>query len=99
MTCIHAVLPVGLVCTRRTPLFTKETVPEALLRAHSIKAGVSGLLRVTRGRVRYCLDTEQADRLVLAEDGTIVIEPDAPHLVELFDDHSAFFVEFHKAET
>jgi tellurite resistance-related uncharacterized protein len=99
MTRIHAVLPAGLVCTKRTTLFTKGTVPEGLLCAHSIKAGVWGLLRVVRGRVRYCLDTEPGDWLVVAEGGTVMIEPEAPHHVELLDEHSTFFVEFHKVET
>jgi tellurite resistance-related uncharacterized protein len=99
MTRIHATLPAGLVCTKRTPLFTKETVPGALLGAHSIKAGFWGLLRVAQGHVRYCLDTEPPDRLVVSEGGTAVIEPEAPHHVELLDENSAFLIEFHKAET
>lgn len=98
MTRIHATLPGGLVCTKRTPLFTVETVPEGLLSAHSVKAGVWGLLRVTRGRVRYCLDKEPAETLVVAEGGAAVIEPEALHHVELLDRDSTFFVEFHRAE-
>lgn len=99
MTPIRSALPPGLVCTRRTPLFTRETVPEALLSQHHVKAGVWGLLRVERGRVRYCLDGEPPAAILIAQGGTVVIEPEMPHHVELLDRDSAFFVEFHKAGT
>lgn len=96
MTRIREALPPGLVLVRRTALFTRETVPTALLSQHTVKAGMWGLLRVERGRVRYCLDGEAADTHVVAEGGATVIEPEAPHHVELLDEDSAFFVEFHR---
>ena len=99
MTRIQTTLPPGLACTRRTPLFTQETVPSALLSAHRVKSGVWGLLRVERGRVRYCLDVEPAEALVVAEGGKVAIEPEALHHVELLDPDSAFVVEFHKPDS
>lgn len=99
MTRIATSLPNGLVFTRRTPLFTHATIPAALLSAHSVKAGVWGLLRVESGRVRYCLDTAPAEALVVEVGGTVAIEPEAPHHVELLDADSAFLIEFHRTET
>src|SRR5690606_10587163 len=98
MTRSRTTLPPGLACYKRTPLFTPENVPEALLSAHRIKAGVWGLLRVEQGRVRYCLEAEPGSTLEVAKGGTAVIEPEALHHVELLDADSAFFVEFYRSE-
>lgn len=99
MTRIASQLPPGLACYRQTPTFTRDNVPAALLAAHSVKAGIWGLLRVLRGRVRYCLDGEVPETILIASGGTAVIEPQAPHHVELPDADSAFLVEFHRAGT
>jgi hemoglobin len=98
ITRIAAVLPDGLVRYRQTPKFTKANVPEALLAAHSVKAGVWELLRVLRGRVRYCLDGEIPKARLVEQGGTAIIEPDVTHHVELLDDDSAFLVEFQRAK-
>jgi hemoglobin len=98
MTRIATTLPPGLVRHKQTPEFTSDNVPEALLAAHSVKAGVWGLLRVLRGRVRYCLDGDSADTLLVEAGSTAVIEPEVHHHVELLDEDSAFLVEFYRAE-
>ena len=98
MTRIATTLPPGLAHYKRTPEFTPESVPDALLAAHSIKAGVWGLLRVLRGRVRYCLDGDPPASLIVGQGGTAVIEPEVRHHVQLLDEDSAFLVEFHRAE-
>lgn len=98
MTRISSQLPYGLTCYRRTVEFTRETVPAALLRAHSTKAGVWGLLNVRRGRVRYYLEGAAPETTVVEHGGTVVIEPQQLHHVELLDGDSAFFVEFYRAE-
>ncbi len=98
MTRMQKELPPGLSFVRRTPLFTCESVPAALLSEHSVKRGTWGLLRVERGRVRYCRDGALADMCIVPEGGTVLIEPEVPHHVEMLDEHSAFFVEFHRLE-
>jgi tellurite resistance-related uncharacterized protein len=98
MTRIEAHLPPGLTCYRCTAEFTQASVPAALLETHTTKAGVWGLLRVIRGRVRYCLDGDAAEQALIGPGGRVVIEPQAPHHVELLDAESAFVVEFHRAE-
>ena len=97
MTRIGSRLPPGLTCYRQTPEFTRCNVPQALLAAHSVKAGVWGLLRVLRGRVRYSLDDEPAESELIGPGGMAVIEPQTPHHVELLDADSTFLVEFHRA--
>lgn len=98
MTCLSSQLPHGLTYYRRTAEFTRETVPIGLLRAHSTKAGVWGLLRVRRGRIRYCLEGPASESTVLDHGGTIVIVPEALHHVEILDNDSAFHVEFYRTE-
>lgn len=89
-------LPPGLQCYKTSPEFTSATVPESLLTAHSIKAGVWGLLRVQRGRLLYCLDVDPPEKLKVEQGGTAVIAPGALHHVELLDAGTAFLIEFHR---
>jgi tellurite resistance-related uncharacterized protein len=69
----------------------------ALLRTHNTKAGVWGLLRVLRGRVRYYLDGPMPRSALITPSGTAVIAPEMPHHVELMDEDSTFLVEFYRA--
>src|SRR5690606_311089 len=46
-------LPDAVRPYRRTPVFTEATVPAALLRAHTTKAGTWGRILVLEGRLRY----------------------------------------------
>ena len=52
-----AARPIGLAESakpyRRTAIFTQATVPAALLRAHSTKDGVWGVVHVLEGRLGY----------------------------------------------
>jgi tellurite resistance-related uncharacterized protein len=96
MTSITSKLPRGLACYRETPVFTRATVPAALLDAHNTKAGVWGLLHVLSGRVQYCLDNGTDESVIVAAGETAVIEPQVSHHVELLDDDSSFRVEFHR---
>ena len=97
MTTITSELPAGLVCTRRTPCFSVDNVPRALLSSHSVKTVVWGLMRVVRGRVRYCLDGRAQVSVIVPEGGAAVIAPGVSHHVELLDALSTFFIEFHRA--
>jgi tellurite methyltransferase len=94
---VHGSLPPGLTCYKRTALFTRETVPAGLLAEHKTKMGVWGLLRVTGGRVRYCIDHPRSS-VDVAEGDAAVIEPQVLHHVELLDPDSSFLVEFYRAE-
>jgi tellurite resistance-related uncharacterized protein len=94
----HGRLPPGLTCYKRTAQFTLGTVPAGLLAEHKTKMGVWGLLRVTGGRIRYCIDHPPSIVDVATGDAA-VIGPQILHHVELLDSDSSFFVEFYRAET
>lgn len=46
-------LPEGVSFYKRTDTFTQDTVPAGLLKDHSTKAGVWGLIKVESGRLLY----------------------------------------------
>jgi len=94
---VHGSLPPGLTCYKRIAQFTRATVPAGLLAEHKTKMGVWGLLRVTGGRVRYCIDHPRSSVDIAAGDAA-VIEPQVLHHVELLDSDSSFLVEFYRAE-
>jgi hemoglobin len=66
---------------RSTPVFTNDTLPAGLRRAHSTKAGVWGLLKVLKGTVLYVTEETGECQMVKAP-GTVVILPQQLHSVE-----------------
>jgi hemoglobin len=66
---------------RSTPIFTVETLPAALRRAHSTKAGVWGLLKVLKGTIVYTVE-DGGERRVVHAPGTVMILPQQLHSVE-----------------
>jgi tellurite resistance-related uncharacterized protein len=66
---------------RSTPVFTNDTLPDALRRAHSTKAGVWGLLKVLKGTILYVTEETGECQMVQAP-GTVMILPQQLHSVE-----------------
>jgi tellurite methyltransferase len=57
-------IPAGYVVIRRTPEFTQDTVPPALLSAHETKGGAWALIHVLEGKLRYCIEASGIDKLL-----------------------------------
>jgi len=68
---------------KHTPWFFKETTPKALLRDHSTKAGVWGMIEVRSGSVLY---EEGGNDMVLGVGEHQVISPQVAHHVTPSDD-------------
>ncbi|WP_342454790.1 DUF1971 domain-containing protein [Sphingomonas sp. H160509] len=66
---------------RSSPLFTAETLPQALQREHRTKRGVWGVIRILEGSLRYC--REDGTSRVLDPGMPGLIHPDEPHHVEV----------------
>lgn len=66
---------------RSSPLFTAETLPQALQQKHRTKRGVWGVIRVIEGTLRYCKEDGSSDILHPSNPG--LIHPDEPHHVEV----------------
>ena len=89
-------LPDGLERTRRTPDFTEQTVPAALLADHNLKEGSWGLIHVEAGQLRYHVTDSRREALTVVltpETPPAVIEPTILHHVEPLGD-VRFHVEF-----
>jgi hemoglobin len=66
---------------RSTPVFNTETLPPALRKAHSTKAGVWGRLDILSGSVRYVIE-ENNTQVVLCAGDYVIIQPQQMHHVE-----------------
>ena len=85
---------------RQTAVFTESTVPAGLLRAHTTKDGVWGLIHVLEGRLAYHI----VDPRRPGEETTLtpqtppgVVEPTILHEVAPLGP-VRFFVEFHRVD-
>jgi hemoglobin len=95
-----AALPRSVRPYRRTPDFTEQTVPAALLKAHTTKDGVWGLIHVLEGRLAYRIEDPRrpSDASVLVPGAAPgVVEPTILHAIEPLGP-VRFFVEFHRRE-
>jgi len=66
---------------RTTPLFDETTLPAALRREHRTKAGVWGVIRVIKGRVRLVYIDPASETIITPDDPGLVL-PGQPHFVE-----------------
>ena len=77
--CDRFELPEGLEAYKETPEFTETSIPKGLLKDHSTKRGVWGLIRVSAGQLRYV--TPQQTFVVMSGEPGIVV-PEMVHHVE-----------------
>ena len=66
---------------RTTPVFDQDSLPAALRRSHSTKAGVWGRLCVLEGAVRYVI-ADCGSPTIASAGQAIVILPEQMHFVE-----------------
>ncbi|MBS0273372.1 MAG: DUF1971 domain-containing protein [Proteobacteria bacterium] len=95
-----AALPAGLRPYSRTAVFTQDTVPAALLKAHHTKDGAWALIRVLEGELIYRVTDPRrsaVQRVLTSHTAPGVIEPTILHAVEPVG-AVRFFVEFHRQE-
>lgn len=65
---------------RSTPVFDEVTLPQALRRDHSTKAGVWGVIRVLEGELRLHFGDERIFVLDIENPG--LVRPEEVHFVE-----------------
>lgn len=88
-------LPTGFVRYKETAEMTETTVPAALTRDHTTKAGVWARIVVTEGALRYHVDAlGRCFDLAPGTDGIVL--PEVPHHVEPLG-RVRFHVEFYRA--
>ena len=77
----------------RSPAFTEKTVPASLLKSHTTKKGVWGLIQIESGQLEYII--EGGEKYLLSRETFGVVEPEKPHHVKLVGGVS-FFIEFYQ---
>jgi len=93
LRCDRREMPEGHAAYRRTAEFDASSVPDGLLRRHTTKAGVWGLIHVVRGRLAYHVDAPFHTHAVLEPGSPGVVLPEVEHCVAP-EGEVAFFVEF-----
>lgn len=86
-------LPADAQPYKRTPDFTCDTVPRALLDAHDTRAGVWGRIVVEAGEVLYRILEPEFEEVLLSPSRDGVVEPTMKHAVEPRPG-ARFYVEF-----
>lgn len=88
-------LPASVQSYKRTPTFTEATVPAGLLRNHSTVDGAWAKIVVEVGRLKYVIQSEPAEEVMLSPERPGVIEPKQLHHVQPMGKVS-FYVEFYR---
>jgi tellurite resistance-related uncharacterized protein len=96
--CDRRMIPSGYEPYRRTPTFTHESVPKALLERHTTKAGVWARIHVVVGSLDYVLHEPFDARERLTPNAPGIVPPEVEHHLELSDPVS-FYVEFMRPGT
>lgn len=95
LRCDKLEFPEGLQEYKRTPDFTEATIPAGLLRDHSTKTGVWGLIQVEEGALTYTVQYPEERSYVLTPESPGVVVPEMKHHVKA-ETPVKFHVAFHK---
>lgn len=90
-------LPKEAAAYKQTPVFDVESVPQGLLRDHSTKKGVWGVLHLLKGNLTYRVPERKQSEHLSAGD-KMLIESAVVHRVEISAD-AQFFVEFWRLDS
>lgn len=92
-------MPEKLIAYKRMPLWTKDTMPEAVQRKHNIKVGTWGKITVLKGKLKFVELTEDGEEVAshVFEAGADnpMAQPQAWHRVEALTDDVEWFLEFY----
>ena len=88
-----------LIAYKRMPLWTKDTMPEAVQRKHNTKVGTWGKITVLKGKLKFVELTEDGEEVAsyIFEAGADnpMVQPQAWHRVEALTDDVEWFLEFY----
>ena len=92
-------MPEKLIAYKRMPLWTKDTMPEAVQRKHNTKVGTWGKITVLKGQLKFVELTEDGEEVAshVFEAGADnpMAQPQAWHRVEALTDDVEWFLEFY----
>ena len=88
-----------LLAYKRMPLWTAETMPEAVKRKHNTKEGTWGKITVLKGRLKFVEMSEEgeelAEHIFEAGQDNPFAQPQAWHRVEALTDDLEWYLEFY----
>jgi len=88
-------LPENVKSYKRTPTFTQDSVPKGLLKNHTTIEGAWAKIIVETGSLKYVIEGESPEEIMLSPELFGVVEPQVPHHVAPIGEVS-FYVEFHR---
>lgn len=92
-------MPEKLIAYKRMPLWTKDTMSEAVQRKHNTKVGTWGKITVLKGKLKFVELTEDGEEVAshVFEAGADnpMAQPQAWHRVEALTDDVEWFLEFY----
>ena len=92
-------MPEKMIAYKRMPLWTKDTMPEAVQRKHNTKVGTWGKITVLKGKLKFIELTEDGEEVAshVFEAGADnpMAQPQAWHRVEALTDDVEWFLEFY----
>ena len=92
-------MPEKLIAYKRMPLWTKDTMHEAVQRKHNTKVGTWGKITVLKGKLKFVELTEDGEEVAshVFEAGADnpMAQPQAWHRVEALTDDGEWFLEFY----
>lgn len=91
--CSQLEWPENLESLRCTPEFDQNSIPTRLMKDHTTKSGVWGMIHVTSGKLRYVCQAPVKSEVVLEPEIKGVIPPNLPHHIEAMGLVN-FYVEF-----
>lgn len=88
-----------LIPYKRMPIWTRESMPQAVQEKHNTKVGTWGKIRILKGSLRFYKLTEDGEILAShiwqAGDDIPFVEPQAWHRVEPVSDELEWYLEFY----
>ena len=88
-------LPSGTSPYKRTPIFTQDSIPAALRRAHQTKPSTWGKIVVVSGNLLYRIVEPNVEEVHLSPEQPGVVEPTVLHEVQPLGEVK-FYVEFYR---
>jgi len=79
--CDQLEVPAHFVAYKKTPVFTQDSLPDALRDEHATRPGIWARIHVLEGRLRYQLPALRLNTVLTPEQGGVV-PPEIPHRVE-----------------
>ncbi|MGQ0285906.1 SAM-dependent methyltransferase TehB [Pasteurellaceae bacterium 22721_9_1] len=87
-----------LICYKRMPIWTKESLPQMFQQKHNTKVGTWGKLTILKGQLNFYELDENGDILsesVFSSNDTTFIEPQVWHKIEAISDDLECYLEFY----